>query len=296
MLWQDLPKKWDVQIFTIPSTVTWIQYHTWYKPVWCSMVEILCIGWGGWGWAWFQRAASSAWWGGWGGWGWACSSVCIPAYLLPDKLNIQVWNWWVWWTTTGSNGAGWIASIVWVWDLTSSNNVICLWNGWAWWWWWAAAAVWAAWNAWTVASTSSMCLCTRWTYNFIAGWAWVTWGAIAWWAWTSVTLPTAWQVTCGWAWGWWTTSADFAWWWITWSGFFPSIPAPAAWSNSWSGWVMMWNPLQAYWWCWWSSSNSWAAWNWWNWAYWWWGWGGWAWATFWKWGSGWTWLVMIICT
>lgn len=82
--------KGDVQIFTNPSTVTAVQLHVWNKPRGCTFVSILCIGGGGGGGGGFTRAALGNGAGGGGGGSSACTRVFIPAYLLPDRLYIQV--------------------------------------------------------------------------------------------------------------------------------------------------------------------------------------------------------------
>lgn len=86
----------DVQIFNLPSTVTNLQWHSYLKPVWASMLHITCIGGGGGGGGGFTDIAGNARGGGGGGGSSAITRVTIPAIYLPDRLYIQV----------GAGGAG----------------------------------------------------------------------------------------------------------------------------------------------------------------------------------------------
>lgn len=86
----------DVQVFNQPSTVTAVQLHTWQKPRGCSLVYILCIGGGGGGGGGTSGTAGTSRNSGGGGGSSSTTRILIPAYLLPDRLYIQV----------GAGGAG----------------------------------------------------------------------------------------------------------------------------------------------------------------------------------------------
>lgn len=80
----------DVQIFNLPSTVNQVQWHTWIKPRGISMIHMLLMSGGGGGGGGFTRAAAAAGGGGGSGGSSGITRVTIPAFLLPDRLYIQV--------------------------------------------------------------------------------------------------------------------------------------------------------------------------------------------------------------
>lgn len=80
----------DVQVFTLPSTVTNTQWHTWVKPRGLSMAHILCIGGGGGGGGGFTAAAAAARGGGGGGGSSGTTRLLIPLDFLPERLYVQV--------------------------------------------------------------------------------------------------------------------------------------------------------------------------------------------------------------
>lgn len=86
----------DVQIFTIPSAVANLEWHTWLRPRGKTMCSILCIGGAGGGGGGFTGVAATARGGGGGGGGSGVTKILIPLILLPDILYIQV----------GAGGAG----------------------------------------------------------------------------------------------------------------------------------------------------------------------------------------------
>lgn len=80
----------DIQTFTLPSTVTNLQWHTWVKPRGKALLTIFCVGGGGGGGGGFSRATAAA---GGGGGGGASSAFCSTLFrlsMLPDRLFIQV--------------------------------------------------------------------------------------------------------------------------------------------------------------------------------------------------------------
>ncbi len=80
----------DVQVFTLPSTVTNLQWHTWNRPRGTAFSQMLAIGGGGGGGGGFTRVAGAAGGGGGGGGGSGHAQLAIPLELLPDMLYIQV--------------------------------------------------------------------------------------------------------------------------------------------------------------------------------------------------------------
>lgn len=80
----------DTQVFTVPSTVTNLQWHTWLKPRGKSMLFALVIGGGGGGGGGFTRAAAAAGGGGGGGGSSGVSRMLIPLAFVPDRLYVQV--------------------------------------------------------------------------------------------------------------------------------------------------------------------------------------------------------------
>lgn len=90
------PLGW-IQKFTVPATVTNLQWQTWRKPLGVSMVNVICIG-GGAGGGGGAVGAGAGSGGGAGSSG--ITRVTVPAFLIPDSLYIQV----------GAGGAGVTAS------------------------------------------------------------------------------------------------------------------------------------------------------------------------------------------
>lgn len=80
----------DVQVFTLPSTVTNLQWHTWNRPRGTAFSQMLAIGGGGGGGGGFTRVAGAAGGGGGGGGSSGHAQLAIPLELLPDMLYIQV--------------------------------------------------------------------------------------------------------------------------------------------------------------------------------------------------------------
>ena len=80
----------DVQVFTLPSTVTNTQWHMWNRPRGVSVSTILCIGGGGAGGSGFTRTAGSAGGGGGGGGSAPHSTFTFLLDLLPSSLFVQV--------------------------------------------------------------------------------------------------------------------------------------------------------------------------------------------------------------
>lgn len=200
----------DVQIFTIPSTVTNTQWHTWVKPRGKTMCYIICIGGGGGGGAGFGATAGSARGGGGSGGSSAVTRVTIPCLFLPDVLYVQVGaggNG----VSTGTAGSG-VLSYVSVFPNTTASNIIAI-SGAA-----AAAggttgtgaAVGAAGAAGTIAVIASMPLAGIGQYQMIAGQIGVAGGAVAGAIGTAQTIPTTSVITTGGSGGAGTTSADFA--------------------------------------------------------------------------------------
>ena len=115
----------DVQIFTIPSTVTNTQWHTWQKPRGKTMAFMLCVGGGGGGGGGFAGAAASARGGGGGGAGSGVGRLTIPVMFLPDILYIQVGAGGLGnpGTTSGAAGSG-ILSWISVYPSVTVNNIL----------------------------------------------------------------------------------------------------------------------------------------------------------------------------
>jgi len=80
----------DVQMFTLPSTVTNLQWSTWTKPRGLSMAYMLLIGGGGGGGRGLAGIAGTARGGGGGGAGSAMTKILMPLEFLPDRLFVQV--------------------------------------------------------------------------------------------------------------------------------------------------------------------------------------------------------------
>ncbi len=202
----------NLQIFTTPATVTNTQWLTWIKPRGVSMIYMMVIGGGGGGGGGFTRAAGNA--GGGGGSGGSSGQTCVlvPAFLLPDRLYVQV----------GAGGGGvlsgegtagsGILSYVGIHPNTTATNIIAV-SGNA-----AAvgggtgtgAAVGAAGTAGTIATIANMPLAGLGVSFMIAGQAGVAGGAIAGAAGTAIAIPTTGVVSQAGSGGAGTTNADFA--------------------------------------------------------------------------------------
>jgi hypothetical protein len=239
----------DVQIFTVPSTVTNTQWHTWQKPRGKTMAHMIVIGGGGGGGGGFTGAAASARGGGGSGGSSAVTRVTIPLIFLPDTLYIQVGAGGAGVGSGGGTAGSGILSYVAVFPNTTASNVIAL-SGAA----GAAggttgtgAAVGAAGAAGTIATIASMPLAGAGQYQMIAGQIGVAGGAVTGAVGTAQSIPTTSVITTAGSGGAGTTSADFA------GGLFTSIsntllsearPAtPAAGSFDGSGGVTLWKPM-----------------------------------------------------
>jgi len=86
----------DVQMFTLPSTVTNLQWSTWTKPRGLSMAHIIGLSGGGGGGGGFSAATGSAAGGGGAGGSSGATRLTVPLELLPDRLYVQ----------TGAGGLG----------------------------------------------------------------------------------------------------------------------------------------------------------------------------------------------
>jgi hypothetical protein len=157
--------------FTRPCTVTNTQWETWQKPRGVSMVQILCIGGGAGGGGGFSAAAGNPRGGGGSGGASGVSRVTIPAFLLPDRLYIQVGAGGQGVGSGGGTGGSGILSYVAVAPDTTVSNVIVLsgaaaptggGTG-------TAAAVGAAGVAGTIAVIGSMPLAGLGQFDLIAG-------------------------------------------------------------------------------------------------------------------------------
>lgn len=80
----------NVQLFTLASTVTNVQWSTWTKPRGLSMAYMLLIGGGGGGGKGLAGVAGTARGGGGGGGGSAMTKIIMPLEFLPDRLFVQV--------------------------------------------------------------------------------------------------------------------------------------------------------------------------------------------------------------
>lgn len=116
------------QIFTTPSTVDNVQWHTWRKPLGCGMTMITCLGGGGGG---GGGGAGGTGTGGGGGGGSSGNTIVImPTFLLPDVLYVQVGAGGI--GGLGSvigatgNGASGVMSYVTVFPNTTASNVIAI--------------------------------------------------------------------------------------------------------------------------------------------------------------------------
>lgn len=208
---------WDIQIRPVIQDI---------------YVDLVLVGWWGWGgWA-YSRDYSWGWWGG--GWVIMCCNYFIGAW----SYEVVIWAWGCW-------------GIRWLW---------CYWwNGWnstfnwltakGWWWWGWACAVWTSWASW---------------------WWWGTVGTYAWWSWTQ--WCAGWTGTRYWAWGWWgfcenwynTCNRYCGWNW--WQGTYTCM----TWSMMWFSWGWGWWSYRNYahwsWGVWWGTLAATCYWGWWGWG------------------------------
>lgn len=207
-------RKIDRQIFTIPSTVTNLQWHTWIKPRGFSMMYVLCVGGGGGGGGGFTRAAAAAGGGGGGGAGASVSTFACALDLIPDRLFVQVGaGGGGVGSGGGTAGSGMLSQVAIAPDNSTVLNILVQSGG-------ATlpggggtgtgAAVGAAGVVPTVATIAVMPLATIGVYNFIVGQVGTAGGAIAGGAGTAQTFATTGVLCMGATGGGGTTSADFA--------------------------------------------------------------------------------------
>jgi len=114
----------DVQIFTLPSTVTNLQWSTWTKPRGLSMAHILCLGSGSAGGSGHGAAVGGAGGGGGAGASSGVSRVMVPLEFLPDRMYIQVGAGGLG-SANGAGGAG-IFSYVAIYPDTTATNILCV--------------------------------------------------------------------------------------------------------------------------------------------------------------------------
>lgn len=206
----------DVQLFTIPSTVNQIQWHTWVKPRGKSMMHIIAASGGGGGGGGFTRAAAAAGGGGGSGGSSGLTRLTIPLIFVPDVLYVQVGAGGQGALSGGTATAGQLSYVVARYSAATpgtinANNVFVV-SG-------AAApagggtgtgaAVGALGAAGTIATIAAMPLAHMGHFDLVAGTAGVAGGAVAGAIGTAQAIPTAtpfWGATGGAG----TTSADFA--------------------------------------------------------------------------------------
>jgi hypothetical protein len=114
----------DVQMFTLPSTVTNTQWHLWTKPRGLSMAQILTLSGGGAGGSGWGAAIGGAGTGGGGGGCSGVSRVLIPLEFLPDRLFIQVGAGGLG-AANGTGGSG-ILSYASIYADTTATNILCV--------------------------------------------------------------------------------------------------------------------------------------------------------------------------
>jgi len=210
----DLPnsKTGYVQRFTLPSTVTNVQWMTALKPLGVTMCHIVCIGGGAGGGGGFTGAAASARGGGGGGGSSAVTRVTIPAHFLPDALYIQVGAGGKGVGSGGGTAGSGILSYVTIYPHTSALNVVAVsgnaaavggGTG-------TAAAVGAAGTAGTIATIANMPLAGYGHFDLIAGHLGIAGGPVAGGSPTAQTIPATSIITMGGCGGAGTTNADFA--------------------------------------------------------------------------------------
>jgi hypothetical protein len=169
----------DVQVFTLPSTVTNLQWSTWTKPRGLSMAHILCMGSGSAGGSGWGAAVGGAGGGGGAGASSGISRVTVPLEFLPDRLYIQVGAGGLG-SANGAGGSG-ILSYVAIYPDTTATNVLCVsgaavpTGGGA----GTSAAVGAASVAATIAAITAMPLAGLGLFTLVAGMAGVAGGAVA---------------------------------------------------------------------------------------------------------------------
>lgn len=202
----------DVQEFTIPSTVTNTQWHTWIKPRGKTMCNIICIGGGGGGGGGFTAAAAAARGGGGGGGSSAVTRVEIPLIFLPDMLYVQVGAGGQGVLSGGGTAGSGILSYVAIAPNTTATNVLAVsgavaavggGTG-------TGAAVGAAGTAGTIATIGAMPLAGLGQFAFIAGQIGIAGGAVAGAVGGAQSIPVTSVITMGGSGGAGTTSADFA--------------------------------------------------------------------------------------
>jgi hypothetical protein len=115
----------DVQVFTLPSTVTNLQWSTWTKPRGLSMATIIALSGGaaggsGWG----NVVTTGATTGGGGGGSSGISRVTVPLEFLPDRLFIQIGAGGLG-VANGAGGAGLLSYVAIYPDITATN-ILCL--------------------------------------------------------------------------------------------------------------------------------------------------------------------------
>jgi hypothetical protein len=200
----------DVQVFTLPSTVTSIEWHTWQKPRGASFVNFFIVGGGAGGGGGFTGVATTARGGGGGGGSSAVSRWSAPAYLLPDVLFIQVGAGGAGVGSGGGTAGSGVNSLVCVAPSNNTSNLVTssgtapTGGGTG-----TGAAVGAA-GAAGVAVGASNPFCSLGNFNALVGQVGIAGGAVAGGVGGAQALPTASACTMGGTGGGGTTSADFA--------------------------------------------------------------------------------------
>lgn len=115
----------EVAIFTLPSTVTNLQWDTWEKPRGKSMLHAIVIGGGGGGGGGFTRA-SGAGAGGGGGGGSGVTRITMPLLYLPAQLYVQVGAGGQGQVSGGGTAGSGLLSYLAIYPDTTASNVLAL--------------------------------------------------------------------------------------------------------------------------------------------------------------------------
>ena len=119
------PQTGEVQIFTLPCTVTNLQWKSWIKPRGRSQSFVYCIGGGAGGGGGATGATNTLRGGGGGGGSSGVSRLVIPSFYLPDRLFIQNGAAGVG-AAAGAVGSSAILSYVSVAPDTTASNIVLL--------------------------------------------------------------------------------------------------------------------------------------------------------------------------
>lgn len=201
-----------VDVFNVPTTVTNLEWHIWNKPRGISTIYLFTVGGGAGGGGGFTGIATSARGGGGSGGSSAVTRSVFPAFLLPDRLYIQVGAGGLGVGSGGGTAGTGIKSFVSVYPdlnvanlLSASASSAPTGGGTG-----TAAAVGGAGVGGTVPTITVQCLAGLGVFTSIAGQAGVAGGAVAGAVGTAGVIPVTGVVTSGGSGGAGTTSADFA--------------------------------------------------------------------------------------